>query len=77
MQKEGSERFASCVLSTTHISQSTLVISRLYGGGGGRISGSMLILLSYAASDLVDPNLQCYPGVVVECISVGGSQYMR
>lgn len=43
----------------------------LYGGRGGRFSGSMLLLLSYAASVLVDQNLQCDPGVVVECIYVG------
>ena len=43
----------------------------LYGGGGGRVSGSMLLLLSYAASVLVDTNLEFDPEVVVECISLG------
>jgi hypothetical protein len=31
----------------------------------------MLLLLSYAASVLVDSNLEFDPGVVVECISLG------
>jgi hypothetical protein len=58
--------------STTHIYHNRQRHTWLYGGGGGRVSGSMLLLLSYDASVLVDPNLEFDSGVVVECISLGG-----